>query len=83
MRVTILEERLSDQDPETERLYVQEKGDTITVPDALGTKWCGLGWAEDVDGKVKTGERRVEGAHIVAPDKASHKAVDTNGGRDG
>jgi hypothetical protein len=58
MRVEVTEDRLSTKDRETGRLYVQEKGDIITVPDALGERWCGLGWAKDVAGKVATGERK-------------------------
>lgn len=71
MKVEILEKRLSDQDPETGRLYVQEQGDVITVPDAIGAAWCGRGWAKDTDGKVATGERQVQGAQ-VRPAKAKH-----------
>lgn len=58
MRVEILEDRLSDTDPDTDRHYLQHKGDVITVPDACGARWCGYGWAKDVDGKVDTGERK-------------------------
>ncbi len=67
MRVKILEDRLSDMDPEAGHLYVQHKDDTLTVPDTLGTKWVGHGWAEDVDGVVPTGSRIVVGA-TVRPD---------------
>lgn len=64
MRVTITEERLSDTDPATGRLYLLSAGDTITVADALGAKWCGLGWATDPTGAVPTGER-IPGAREI------------------
>ena len=57
MRVTITEEKLSDQDPATGKLYELARGDTLTVPDDIGIVWCRLGWAEDADGKVEAGER--------------------------
>lgn len=76
MRVEVTEKRLSDQDPDTERVYVQSEGDVITVPDNLGKKWCGLGWAKDVDGKVPTGERVVRGASVQPKStKHGHKEV--------
>lgn len=71
MRVEILEERLSTKDRTTGRLYVQVRGDIITVPDELGAKWCSLGWAKDVDGNVETGERIVRGARIE-PHNVTH-----------
>lgn len=58
MKVEITEERLSDVDPDTGKLYLQTKGDRITVPDALGKKWCKYGWAKDTSGKVKSAERK-------------------------
>jgi hypothetical protein len=67
MRVKITEKRLRDGG------YDLSEGDTITVPDELGATWCGHGWCEDVDGKVKTGERRVVGAELQ-PAKARHAA---------
>jgi hypothetical protein len=45
MRVEILEARLSDTDPESGRHYLHEAGDTITVPDACGARWCAYGCA--------------------------------------
>lgn len=38
--------------------YNLVEGDTLTVPDEVGARWCGYGWAKDVDGKVETGERK-------------------------
>lgn len=57
MRVEILEDRLTDTDPDTDRHYQLTKGDVITVPDACGARWCGYGWAKDLDGTVPTAER--------------------------
>ena len=74
MRVKITEERLSDAG------YVLSKDDTITVDDKLGGYWCDQGWAEDVDGKHPTGERRVIGAEL-AVEKASHSTKSTNPGK--
>lgn len=64
MRVQITEEKLSDNDPETGMQYLLGKGDIITVSDATGKRWCGYGWAKDVDGGHPTGER-IPGARAV------------------
>ena len=48
MKVEILEQRLSSDG------YVGEQGDRLTVPDEVGAKWCGLGWATDLAGAVAT-----------------------------
>ena len=71
MRVEITEKRLSDTDPETDHRYLQHEGDVISVPDSLGTKWCSLGWAKDVDGNVPTGERKAGVAELVV-DSVKH-----------
>jgi hypothetical protein len=71
MRVEITEDRLSDTDPDTDRHYLHERGDVITVPDALGAKWCMLGWARDVAGNVPTGER-IPGVRDVVVDVQDH-----------
>lgn len=71
MRVEITEKRLSTKDRSTGRLYVQQEGDIITVPDEIGARWCSLGWAKDVDGKVPTGKRRVYRAE-VEPRSTTH-----------
>jgi hypothetical protein len=68
MRVEILEERLSSDG------YLLGKGDTITVPDECGGRWCAAGWAKDVEGKVATGERRTDNI-AVNPKKAAHKSA--------
>lgn len=62
MKVKVTEEVLRSDG------YNLVDGDTLTVPDEVGTKWCGLGWAEDVDGNIETGER-VPGVVRIAPDK--------------
>jgi hypothetical protein len=83
MRVEITEENgknghaISTKDPETGRLYVQAKGDVITVSDSFGALLCGRGWAKDVDGNVPTGERIVRGA-TVRPKSAKHAAKDSH-----
>lgn len=77
MRIEITEKRLSDMDPDTGQLYVQHKGDVVTVPDVLGAKWCALGWARDIEHKVKAGPR-IPRDVIVQPDSARHVAIDSN-----
>ncbi len=57
MRVEIIEDKLSDSDVGTGRHYALEKGDSITVPDDCGARWCSYGWAKDADGTHPTGER--------------------------
>lgn len=34
------------------------EGDTVTVSQPAAERWCGFGWAEDVEGKIPTGERK-------------------------
>lgn len=45
-------------------------GDVVTVPDAVGEYFCGLGWAKDVDGNVETGERDLNKV-MLTPAKVS------------
>lgn len=65
MRVEVTEKQLKDGG------YDLVSGDTLTVPDELGRKWCRLGWATDVDGVVPSGERKVVDATVEA-DPAAH-----------
>jgi hypothetical protein len=65
MRVEITEKRLRDSG------FDLTEGDTLTVPDAVGKAWCDNGWAKDVAGSYKTGERKVTGAELQ-PAKARH-----------
>lgn len=65
MRVEITESKLKDAG------YDLVEGDSLTVPDEVGAKWCARGWAKDTEGKVATGERK-PGAAKVAPAKATH-----------
>lgn len=58
MKVEITEKRLSSDG------FVGEQGDRFTVPDDVGKKWCGLGWAIDLSGECKTGERKVIDARL-------------------
>lgn len=66
MRIEVLEDRLSDMDADTGRHYSLSKGDIVTVPDKYGARLCGFGWVKDVDGKVKSAERK-PGAEVLAP----------------
>lgn len=76
MRVEITEEKLRDteqlEDGSFGQSYNLAKGDTVTVSDSLGRKWCGLGWARDVDGNVATG-KRIPGARAVDVQSATHQ----------
>lgn len=46
--------------------YVLDAGDVKTqVPEAIGSKWCALGWAKDLDGNLETGERQVLNAKLT------------------
>lgn len=65
MRVEITEAKLKDAG------YDLVEGDTLTVDDKLGEKWCSRGWAKDTAGVVPTGER-VPGAARIAPANATH-----------
>lgn len=67
MRVEVLEEKLRSDG------FNLVKGDTVTVPDEVGTAWCGHGWARDTEGKVETGERVVIG-HTLQPAKARSRS---------
>lgn len=69
MRVEILEDRLRDSDPASGHRYDLARGDTITVSDALGARWCALGWAKDPAGAVETGERHPGAARLTVRNK--------------
>lgn len=60
MRIEVLGNKLKDDG------YDLVQGDTITVHDAIGARWCGFGWAKDVDGNVPTGERKPGAQRINA-----------------
>lgn len=49
-------------------------GDVVTVPDAVGAYFCGLGWAKDVEGKVATGDRNTSNV-VICPENARHLHV--------
>ena len=49
-------------------------GDERTVPDHLGTYFCNAGWAEDLDGKVKTAPRDVNRVVLLEVETAKHYA---------
>lgn len=52
MRIKVLEETGIKDAP-----YFLSHNDEVTVPDEYGARWCGAGWAQDLDGVVATGER--------------------------
>ena len=81
IQVEVLEESLKSKDRETGERYNLSKGDVVTVSDALGQHWCAQGWAKDVAGKVKTGERRVIAA-TLNPDKAVHASKSKSKGKE-
>lgn len=70
MKVEITEKRLSSDG------FVGEEGDRFTVPDEVGQKWCGLGWAIDLSGECKTGERKVIDARLEV-DNITQKSKNT------
>lgn len=59
--------------------YVLIAGDSITVPDEIGTLWVKAGWAKDVAGTVETGERVVLNAKL-AVDAVKMVVANTNVG---
>ena len=65
MRIEVTEKRLRDAG------YDLVEGDSITVPDEVGQRWCAAGWCKDTEGKVSTGDRK-PGAAKIAPAKATH-----------
>jgi len=66
MQVEILEERLSSDG------FAGCMGDRFTVPDDVGAAWCSRGWAKDLAGVVKTGERKTHNVNIN-PKKLTQK----------
>ena len=83
MKVKVLEEKLRGADPETGQRYNLERDDVITVPDEVGERWVTNGWAEDVAGKVKTGERREVKGQTINPKsiKFATKSTTKKGGK--
>ena len=57
MQVKITEDRLKDTDEVSGQSFSLGKGDTVTVSDTCGKRWCHYGWAKDVSGQHPTGER--------------------------
>ena len=79
MKIEVTEDRLSDMDADTGQHYSLSKGDIVTVPDAYGARLCARGWVKDVDGKVKSEERK-PGPEVLAPRKKT-VAAKTRGGK--
>jgi hypothetical protein len=50
------------------KLVRYEKGDVVNVRDDIGASCCALGWANDVSGVVKTGERKPGAGAPLVPD---------------
>jgi len=67
MQIQITEKRLSTSDPETGRHYLLFEGDLVTVPDALGKRWCDKGWGKDRAGKYASGERKAGAERLTVP----------------
>lgn len=66
MKINVLEKIMHGRD-------VFEAGETRVVTDEIGTYFCSMGWAEDVDGKVETGTRDIHRSHVL--DVQSAKAT--------
>ena len=47
-------------------------GDERTVPDALGEYFCRCGWAEDLEGKVKTAPRDIHRVVLQHVGRSTH-----------
>lgn len=58
MSVEVLEERLLSDG------FELRIGNRVNVPDEVGQRWCALGWAKDLAGKVATGERTTQNITI-------------------
>jgi len=59
--------------------YVLTAGDSLTVPDEIGSVWVKAGWAKDVAGGIETGERVVLNAKL-AVDSVKMVVKNTNVG---
>ena len=62
--------------------FIIATGDRITLPEDVAKRWCGSGWAQAVNGEVKTGERRVLKSVVqplTANQSNSADEVKTNG----
>lgn len=81
MRVRITEDRLKSTDQATGRYYDLTKDDEITVPDALGKRWCDRGWAVDVDGTYASTERRPGAQELEVPKTTVANKTRKKGGR--
>ncbi|MGB5583697.1 MAG: hypothetical protein WBO93_08895 [Gammaproteobacteria bacterium] len=73
MKIEILEQIKHGRD-------VFEPGEVRIVPADVGELFCRLGWANDTDGKIPTGERDTSKVSLV-PDNVMHAqtAGDANG----
>ena len=58
---------------------IYEKGDQRSVSKEDGEYFCSLGWAKDLDGKVKTGVRQKNGETRLDVRNAVHKQEVTRG----
>jgi hypothetical protein len=55
-------------------------GDEVTVPDRVGAMFCANGWAEDLDGKEETGERRFQDNVTLDVENGSTETVSEDAG---
>ena len=77
MRVKILEKDIKH---EIDGVLSQfEKDEVRSVPDSVGTYFCANGWAEDVDGNVKTAGRDVNRLAMLDVDSAVSNVEVDNG----
>lgn len=77
MKVKILEESIKHEIDST--IQVFEKDEVRSVPDNVGEYFCGLGWAEDVSGQVKTGERSTTNRATLKVDNTNNSVEVSNG----
>ena len=53
-----------------------KSGERRDVSDELGAYFCECGWAKDADGKVQTGERKLNEV-VLTPDSVAHNVKST------
>ncbi|MGI9202660.1 MAG: hypothetical protein ACR2Q3_01550 [Woeseiaceae bacterium] len=57
------------------KLQTFAEGDQVTVDDDIGHLCVANGWAEDLEGKVKTGERVPGASGEIVPDTIAQKVA--------
>lgn len=66
IKVEILEDTLKDTIAGI--AITLHKGDQVSVDREIAKYWCRLGWAKDIKGKIKTGERIPGASGEIVPD---------------